>query len=303
MDGKMVTTDSKESTSAGDDAEVSGLLEEQRGKDGRKRKKSERARERERERSKKRIRRLTLQHNGDNGAQNMPVIRGKSTYLDFTDKKGCKGKLHFLKGCFDPSSCAELANLLNESSGYWKEKKDLRRASEESSGCRSYFTAGKWCAVGHAREGIDSTYWAKPVGNIATFPNLRLIELLSQFASKASVLLNRYRPDISCLTQDLDNVFGQFHLFFAIRGIVRQHTDPNDAISFVFPLHAEPESKGGLEIGGTSICFSSQPGDAILFDSDVLSHGIPSYVAGPSERMVGIFVVQKTYLRIFGIRA
>ena len=48
------------------------------------------------------------------------------------------------------------------------------------------------------------------------------------------------------------------------------------------------------------VIFSSKPGDVILLDSDLLSHGIPVYEAKPSEQIVGIFVIQKSYLQMNG---
>ena len=44
-------------------------------------------------------------------------------------------------------------------------------------------------------------------------------------------------------------------------------------------------------------------GEALeLFDSDLLSHGVPVYEGNPSEWWVGIFVIQKDYLRLHGVQ-
>jgi len=57
----------------------------------------------------------------------------------------------------------------------------------------------------------------------------------------------------------------------------------------------------GLEIGGSPWCFSSQPGDAVLFDSNFLSHGAPESKGDRAKRLVGVFVVQWSYLRLHGL--
>ena len=64
-----------------------------------------------------------------------------------------------------------------------------------------------------------------------------------------------------------------------------------------------PENaKGDLEIGGTSIIFSSKPGNIILLDSNLLSHGVPEYEGELSEHIIGIFVIQKSYLWMNGVQ-
>lgn len=302
MEGTTATADSKEAEGTLGGEEVSGLPGKSPKNEGRKRKKTEREKERQRKKARKRIRIIKPVAASMGVAREAPFISSNSSFMEVVNSKGVSGKLHFLKGCFDSSLCDEIALQLDQCSNYWMERKDPQRAPVGSNGCRQYFIAGKWCAVGHFREGIDCAHWAKPVGVISEFGNLRLRELLAVFSCQATLLLRRYRPEIFALTEGLEEIFGAFHLFFAMRGVVRQHTDRNDVISFAFPIRSEWGAKGGLEIGGTSRCFSSKPGDAILMDSHVLSHGIPEYTANPSGRIVGVFSIQRTYLLLHGIK-
>jgi len=141
------------------------------------------------------------------------------------------------------------------------------------------------------------------VGDIFQFPNQLLMESLAEISSIATSLLKRYRPDIySGVSGIYKDIFGPFNLFFGVRGTVCQHTDFNDVISVIFPIRTVYQAKGGLEIGGSSLCFNSQPGDVILLDSDLLSHGVPQFDADPIHRMVGIFIIQKSFLRLHGLK-
>jgi len=267
----------------------------------RKRKKDGAEKERVRNRRKKRIR--PILRTADASASSTTFIRGESTYLKVLLPRK-KAQLHFLRHLYSEEQCNVLAQLLLDDavSSFWKLKKDSRRSAEESVAFRRYFVAGKWCAVGHSRPGVDTDFWAKPVGDISCFDSPKLMENLQYFAEKASSSLFRYRPDIFSIVQGkYPPIFGPFNIFFAMRGTVRMHRDPNDVVSFIFPLQVEANSKGGLEIGGTSLCFSSGPGDAILLDSALLLHGIPIYEGNPQDRLVGVFAIQKDFLRLHGI--
>ena len=76
-----------------------------------------------------------------------------------------------------------------------------------------------------------------------------------------------------------------------------------DVIScVVFRIVTENNFGGGLEIGGTSLCFGAKVGDATLLDSDELLHGSREYQGDPNERLVGVFSIQKSYLRLKGVK-
>jgi hypothetical protein len=79
------------------------------------------------------------------------------------------------------------------------------------------------------------------------------------------------------------------------------HTDPNDLISFLFLIQMDANCGGGLEIGGTGNCIDWKVGDAILLDSAGLMHGTRNYTGDTDNRLVGIFIIHKNYLRINGI--
>ena len=212
-----------------------------------------------------------------------------------------KGKVLFLKQVFTEEKCLQLAHLLQKNDAFWTVKKDEKQLPPDLGDSCCYFTAGMHCAIGHTQPGIDKLYWAKPVGNIREYCDQELISCLQEFASVASLLLQTYCPDIyQPLAGFSSQLFGPFNIFFAVEGVVKQHTDQNDAISIIFPIQMLDNAKGGLEIGGALVIFSSKPGDVILLDSDLLSHGIPVYEAEPSERIVGIFVIQKSYLQMNG---
>jgi len=289
MEGPQVYTDSSEPSEA--------------NTTGRKRRKSERERKRQRERSRKRMRLKAIDLRGSSSCDLASALR-KPTFLSVLTPKGTRGKLHFLKGIFPLEMCAKLAEMLERESPLWRDRRDPSRIPTDSASLsRSYFIAGKWCAVGHARPGVDGAHWAKPVGDLLVFPQQDMVECLQYFARVASENLERYQPEIFHGVHGLyESIFGAFHIFFGLRGIVRQHVDRNDAISFIFPIQMEEGSKGGLEIGGSGLCCASKPGDAVLFDSDLLSHGVPEYLANPSERIVGVFAIQKNYLRLHGLR-
>lgn len=179
-------------------------------------------------------------------------------------------------------------------------QKDKRRSDGEDN--RRYFVAGRWAAVGRSRAGIDKPHWAKPGGDISNM-DPELLVLLRHFGEVATGLLARYRPDIVEILRrfSFEDVFGLFHIFFSPKGATKLHRDPNDFICFVFPVEAEDNLQGGLEIGETSVCFQAKVGDATLLDSDELLHGSREYRGDPSKRIVGIFSIQKSYLRLRGV--
>lgn len=230
-----------------------------------------------------------------------PRILSKPHFLSVGLPNGLEGKAHFLPNVFLPEKIELLALLLDNEKNFWKEKKDSRRLTDRSS--RRYFIAGRWAAVGHTRPGVDMPHWAKPGGDICNFKDSRLLPLLLEFSEKASGLIKKYRPDVSDFLghNSFNDVFGMFHLFFGLQGTVRFHRDPNDYISFAFPIRIEKNCGGGLILKDANVCFSNSVRDAVILDTDLLVHGNKEYNGAFESRQVGVFVVQKTYLRLKGI--
>ena len=291
MDGTMVNAD-KAAFSEGKTLAPFALKK--------KKKKSQKEQEQVKGQSKQRLCHIDVNEEDNN----TPKIIGKSTFLCvFLSSGELKGKVHFLKRAITEEKCQGLAHLLRKNDAFWTVKKDHLQLPTNLGNTRHYFTAGMHCAIGHTQPGRDKLYWAKPVGNIAEFFDQELIGCLMEFARIASVFLQTYRPDIyKPLAGICSQIFNPFNIFFAVEGVVKQHTDRNDALSVIFPIQMPENAKGGLEIGGTSIIFSSKPGDIILLDSNLLSHGVPEYEGELSERIIGIFVIQKSYLQMNGVQ-
>ena len=84
-------------------------------------------------------------------------------------------------------------------------------------------------------------------------------------------------------------------------GITKIHVDSNDFATFLFIIQQEDHSGGGLEIIGCDLCFSSNVGDAYLFDADKLRHQPRQFSGVAENRLMGAFIVHKTYLKLLGI--
>ena len=133
--------------------------------------------------------------------------------------------------------------------------------------------------------------------------------MLQSISKTACDLLYRYRPSIYRYLNVPNyvapkRVFNLFHFFMAPLGVTSMHRDVNDFITFLFIIHCEEGGKGGLEVGGADALFKADIGDAILMDADVLFHASRDYSPVQEDiddRMVGIFVVHKTFLRLLGL--
>lgn len=227
-------------------------------------------------------------------------IRGTPTFLTVDTISGFSAKAHFLPKLFCVDKVGHLGALLRKEEQFWELKEDARRL--QSNNKRNYFTAGRRAAQGHSRAGIDPVHWARPGGDISKL-DPELLLLLAEFSAMASNAVEKYRPEMSEILRRsfFSDIFGLFHIFFAVEGAVKLHRDPNDFISFIFPIEMESNAGGGLEIGGTSLCFQAKVGDATLVDSDLLLHGVRKYQGDPSARLVGVFAIQKSYLRLKGV--
>ena len=95
--------------------------------------------------------------------------------------------------------------------------------------------------------------------------------------------------------------FSFFPLFMATQGIACIHKDTNDVLSFLFLIKSDGTG-GELEIAGTGHCFAWKVGDAIILDSSDLAHGTCEFSGLPTERLVGLFIIHKTMLRVCGLQ-
>jgi len=170
---------------------------------------------------------------------------------------------------------------------------------------QNIFITGRWCAQGHFRPDIDKTYLAGKAGKLDGpdgFPEIN--KFVRQWGVDASLLLRKFRPDLVPALDQLpeeEKIFGDFPLFMAARGMAKMHTDINDVVSVLFVMKSEPNCGGGLEIGGSDLVFEWEVGDIIILDSADLVHGTRDYLGSIDSRIVGIFILHKSMLRISGI--
>jgi len=205
----------------------------------------------------------------------------------------------FLKSVWSTDSMGSLSEFLLDYTDAWQFRQDHAR------GPKYFFITGRWCAQGHFRPGIDKTYLAGNAGKCDVpegFPEINLF--VKQWGVEASLQLRKYRPDLipalDLLPED-EKIFGDFPLFMAARGVAKLHTDMNDVVSVLFLMKGVPNCGGGLEIGGADIVFEWEIGDIIILDSADLVHGTREYGQDIDSRIVGIFILHKSMLRICDI--
>ncbi|MGZ4849754.1 MAG: hypothetical protein ACXV2C_00010 [Candidatus Bathyarchaeia archaeon] len=187
---------------------------------------------------------------------------------------------------------------------------------DSTRGPKDFIITGRWTAQGHNRFGIDPTYAAGVAGKLEAAAGGQcptgLNDCLAQYAIKASTLLRRWRPDIIEILEskttkkegafyDEDSPFGYFHLFMSPRGVAKMHVDRNDLVSLLFLISSDPNSDGSLEIGGSQHCFDWTVGDLVILDSASLYHGTRRYTGEFDNRIVGIWMIHKTFLAATGV--
>jgi len=211
-----------------------------------------------------------------------------------------ESKCVFFKGVFTKAEMSKLAKLLKASQLF-------EYKIDKTCGNKEFFTNGKWTEQAHARPGIDTPHPAGLAGKSGSDENEHIADFLKILAVKVSNLLWKYRDDVQKLVSDLDNDYNSFHLFMCPRGISKMHKDQNDLLSFMFKIQKVKSGGGGqLELGGTNLAIDWNVGDAIMIDSSQISHGsrllnLENLEKGAeNERMVGLFLVQKPYLRVNG---
>jgi len=217
-------------------------------------------------------------------------------YIEYIEvgKGNQKFKAHYIRGVFAKHEMQELAQALDESK-HWEHRKDKTR------GDKDFFITGRWAAQGHARHGIDHDYPAGKAGKSDQTErnNVKINEILARLSVKASMILRKYRLDIFNVVDGLDSPYGLFHLFMTPRGVSKMHRDKNDLISLMF-LMRKSKNGGELEMGGTDHGIDWDIGDVILLDSSKIPHGTRSFDVAKDSRMVGLFIIHKSYCRLHG---
>lgn len=203
-----------------------------------------------------------------------------------------------IKNVFSSTEMDQLARFLleGENATAWKVHKDKTR------GPKPFFITGKWIMQGNAVPGAK-IHPAGKAGKRAPEICARTHTFLLPFAERTAAVLRKRRPDIVGILDALPpkaRSIGDFPLFMAVQGVARMHKDTNDLVSVLFLIKSE--GKGGeLEIGGTRTCFDWKVGDAIILDSSKLYHGTREFTGKPLDRIVGLFIIHKSILRVCGL--
>ena len=190
-----------------------------------------------------------------------------------------------------------LATALLKSS-LWQFKDDTKR------GPKPFYFARNWTARGHGVSGGEVFQAGGKVNSNALYEERKEVEdILLDLCPHVCQLLKKYRPDITNLFQnytenDPDFLFGYFHLFMAAQGLSTMHKDSNDLISFMFVIKQKEEAGGELEVGGTNKAIAWEVGDGIFMDTADLFHGSRQFEGPEEERLVGLFIIQKPFMRV-----
>lgn len=201
-------------------------------------------------------------------------------------------KIHHFKNVFSGDKMNKLATALNQQQHLFEFKIDDTRGSKK------YFTSGEWLATGHCRPGIDSLHAAGKAGKTHPTITAKIDKILLNLSTTATKILKKCRPDIYQMVGE-NNYYGAFNIFIAPRGVSKIHKDSNDMLSFLFLIQS-PHQGGELEIAGTNYAISWNIGDVIIFDSADIYHGSRKYNGNLNTRIVGDFIIQKTYCRYMG---
>lgn len=225
----------------------------------------------------------------EEGVRHIKYSRKLSTY---NGKKAI-----FLKGVFTVTEMQKLARfLLEDNEDGWEFKNDKKR------GPKCFFITGMWTEQGHCNPG-DPIHPARLAGKRPEETTQRTHAFLQPFAERACTATRKHRNDLLPVLNELPQsvrVFQDFPLFMAAEGMARMHKDENDFVSFLFLMKSEGEG-GELEIGGARTCFDWKVGDAILLDSALLYHATRKFQGRTKDRVVGLFIIHKSLLRVCGI--
>lgn len=232
------------------------------------------------------------------------VITGLQRKTLLRDDQANRVIAFYQPDAFDLQTMKELAEELLRSPN-WQYRDDVKR------GPKYFYITGYWTATGHSRENVDKTYKAGKAGKaeltMDDYENLpNSIQMLNKLSGKLIWMLEKYKPKLFQAIQNLptkkkeDFLFNCFHLFMAPRGESKMHKDIKDAVVVMFVIKMDENCGGELEVGGADACINWKVGDAVLFDSKNYYHGSRSY-DGKSERIIGLFIIHREFLRIHGI--
>jgi hypothetical protein len=210
-------------------------------------------------------------------------------------------RAHFVKSFFNKEEIEKLHQVL-EQRNYWEPREDCR-------GSRLTTIMGQWTARGRNRMGADPIHPAGKGGLAEQTSDGELNLILEKMGRKVTNLVLRKRGDIDATLREygqMENGFGIFHLFMAPRGYSDMHNDRNDYISVCVGIQT-PKKGGALEVGGIGKAFNIMEGDVLVMDTNELWHGSmsntgreDSEISSPEDRIVGIFILWKKFLRIKG---
>jgi len=216
------------------------------------------------------------------------IRKSKVVEIGTTEKN-----VFFQKAVFSPEEMRNLASALLVSE-YREDRTD------KICGLKPFYINGLWTQQGHTQPGIDCSHPAGEAGRAASEGKPDAVrDLLQPLAARATLFLQRFRADIAGLVGDMGNPYGSFHLYMASRGVSNMHRDENDLISFMFLIQS-PGKGGQLEMGGTKHAIAWEIGDAILMDTSSVYHGSRAFEGDENERLVGLFIIQKTFCHLHG---
>jgi hypothetical protein len=222
--------------------------------------------------------------------------QGHFAFLD-TDTGQPVGNAVYLKAFFTSEECADFTDHITRDDKMWQYREDHNR------GPKDFLITGVWTAQGQVSYGKGKSYAAGVAGKlVASDPALKSFnDPMADWGCRLFALLERFRPDVVSLLSQLppeEKPIGGFPLFMATRGIALMHRDRNDYLSILVLLKTTLNCGGGLEIGGSDTCINWDIGDLIILDSAKLMHGTQVYYGDLNERIVGIWIVHKSMLRM-----
>ena len=204
----------------------------------------------------------------------------------------------FLRAVLPVNVLAILGEELISCGDLWQWREDKTR------GPKKFIIDGLWTAQGHARPG-DKVYVAGTAGRHRHLPGYLLISCCLEILSTlANAFLRKYRPDVCFLLdyQHYSSVFGYFNMFMCPRGTSKMHVDRMDLLAFLFLILTDDKCGGGLELGGSGLYCAWKIGDCIILDSSQIHHGSRKYFGDVGNRLVGIFILQTSFLRAHRIQ-
>ena len=100
------------------------------------------------------------------------------------------------------------------------------------------------------------------------------------------------------LLRDVQATFSHFPLFMCVQGETQMHTNPNDFVSVLFPINLPQNCGGGLELPALQKVVNWKIGDACVINSADITHGSRNYCGEIGDRLICLFILQKSYLKL-----